>query len=910
MKQETQIQYKLPPQYNPKLVEEKWYRFWEESGFFYADVNSDKPAYVIVIPPPNITGILHIGHALNNTLQDILIRWKRMQGYNCLWLPGTDHASIATHNVIERELAKQGKTRFELGREAFLKLAWEWKEKYGSTIINQLKKLGCSCDWSRERFTMDAGLSRAVREVFVRLYEEKLIYRGNYIINWCPHCRTAISDDETEHVETKGYLYYIKYPLKDSNQYLTIATTRPETMLGDTAVAVHPSDERYKGFIGKTAILPVAGIMRLLPIIADEYVDPAFGTGVLKITPAHDPNDFQIGLKHNLEQINILNPDATINENGGKYAGLDRYECRKRIVEDLKAEGLIEKIEEYVHAIGHCYRCHTPIEPYLSLQWFVKMRPLAEPAIETVKKGEIRFIPENWTNTYFSWLENVRDWCISRQLWWGHRIPVWYCSDCGQETVSREDPSVCNFCGSSSIIQDPDILDTWFSSALWPFSTLGWPDKTKELEVFYPTSVLVTAHDIIFFWVARMIMMGLKFMGAPPFRDVYIHALVRDVKGRKMSKSAGNIIDPVLVMEQYGTDALRFTLCALAAQGRNINLAEERIAGYRNFCNKIWNAARFVLAHLEKVPDAEKIIQNLEDFIIQEKQKLELADSWILSQLNRVIEKVNESLTKYEFDLAAQSIYQFFWHTYCDWYLELIKPRLSVAEENNVNKTIAITVAAFALDNLLRLLHPIMPFITEEIWSYLFKTKSSIMIAQYPIASKRFINPVLEEQMQLIIDIIVSIRDIRDKFSIPPDVKVKSFLVISDKDKMRLLNEYNKYIYNLAKVSDLALIESKLAKEKYAEEIGKFSSIGIVKDIEIYIPIPENLIKKEEIRLTAKIEKLKAELTAVENKLKDQEFLEKAPVDVVNKQKERHLQLVTELNKLQDKLRTIKDLTH
>ncbi|MCX7920151.1 MAG: valine--tRNA ligase [bacterium] len=873
----------LTTKYDPKSTEAKWYQFWVDKGYFHADEHSDKPPYVIVIPPPNITGILHIGHAFNNTLQDVLIRWKRMQGFNTLWLPGTDHASIATHNVIERKLKEQGKSRQDIGREEFLKLAWEWKEQYGGTIINQLKKLGCSCDWSRTRFTMDEGLSRAVREVFVRLYEEGLIYRGNYIINWCPRCHTALSDDEVEHKETKGYLYYIKYPVHGTNRFITVATTRPETMLGDTAVAVHPNDERYQDLIGKTAILPL--LKRPIPIIADDYVDPKFGTGALKITPAHDPNDFQVGLKHRLLQINVFTTTGMINDNGVQYAGLDRYAARKKVVEDLKAEGLLEKTEDYLHQVGHCYRCHTTIEPYLSLQWFVKMRPLAEPAIAAVKQGRIRFYPESWTTTYYHWMENVRDWCISRQLWWGHRIPVWYCDTCGNETVTRTDPTVCVHCGSGLITQDPDILDTWFSSALWPFSTLGWPEETKDLKVFYPTSVLVTAYDIIFFWVARMIIMGLKFRNDVPFRDVYIHALVRDATGRKMSKSLGNAIDPLEVMEQQGTDAVRFTLCALAAQGRNINLSEERIEGYRNFANKIWNASRLVLMNL----DEKSEIRNTKS----EMDKLSLADRWIRSRLNTTAKKVDEGLTDYEFDKAAHALYQFIWHEYCDWYLELIKPRL---RGTNEEKNTALSVAIYVFDNTLRLLHPFMPFITEEIWQQLpiKKETESIMIADWCRYDMNLVDAAAETHMDILMRVVVSIRNIRSEMNIPPAMKSEVLIQSNNAAKRNLLHQYAHYIKTLVPISELQITEQ--------VSLPKTVSTAIVDDIDVYIPMPTELIETERKRLQTEIDKLKKEIAFVENKLKNESFIHRAPAAVVQKEKDKFTQLTNELGKLQEKL--------
>lgn len=879
----------LESKYDPSHVEEKWYSEWLAKRYFHADPSENKPSFVIVIPPPNVTGILHIGHALNNTLQDILVRWHRMRGFNACWIPGTDHAGIATQNVVEKSLKKEGLTRHDLGREKFLERVWQWKEEYGGTIIRQLKKMGSSCDWDRERFTMDEGLSQAVREVFVRLYEEKLIYRSNYIVNWCPRCKTALSDDEAEPKDTAGHLWHIKYPLDGSeNEYVIVATTRPETMLGDTAVAVHPEDTRYSHLIGQNVRLPLTD--RVIPVIADNYVDPKFGTGCLKITPAHDPNDYQIGIKHNLPQINVLTPDASINENGGKYQGMKALAARKAVVEDLKEQGYLLKIDDYQHAIRHCYRCDTIVEPYLSLQWFVKMRPLAEPAIEAVKNERIHFHPKSWENTYFSWMENVRDWCISRQLWWGHRIPVWYCEDCGKETVSRTDPTSCSHCGSTKIQQDSDVLDTWFSSALWPFSTLGWPNKTLELEKFYPTSVLSTSHDIIFFWVARMIMMGLKFTGEIPFKDVYFHALVRDAQGKKMSKSTGNAIDPLKITEESGTDALRFTLCALAAQGRNMNLDPKRIEGYRNFCNKIWNASRFVLMQWNDI-----------DITTIDKPDYEysLADRWILSRMNAVVSNTDKHLKNFEFDMAASDLYQFLWHEYCDWYLEFIKPQL---RGDLTQKLTALRVATQVLETVLRLLHPIMPFITEEIWQILPEkpesSKESIMISSYPEAVKHLDCPSAEEDMNIIMQIIESIRNIRGEMRIPPAMKVDILLKPQDDNMLALLKAHAEYFRALIPTDHLQ-IDRKI-------EAGKHASTALVKDIEISVPLPEEIIESEIIRLTKEIPQLEKGLAMVQNKLSNPSFVEKAPQEVVEKEKAKMEQLRLEVSKLNEKLAELK----
>ena len=706
--------------YEPKEVEEKWYRYWEENNLFRAEPNTDKEPYSIVIPPPNVTGSLHMGHALNNTLQDILCRYKRMKGYSVLWQPGTDHAGIATQNVVEKDLALKGTDRHQVGREKFVELVWDWREKYGGVIINQLKRLGCSCDWSRERFTMDEGLSKAVREVFVRLYEEGLIYRGDYITNWCPRCQTALADLEVEHDELDSSLYYIRYIFEDGKGYLTVATTRPETLLGDTAVAVNPEDERYKDLSGARVLLPV--LKKPIPVIFDTYVDTSFGTGALKITPAHDPYDFEIGNTHRLERIKVIDEEGRMNELAGPYNGMDRFECREKILEDLEKSEQLEKIEPYRHAVGHCYRCRTMIEPLLSKQWFVKVGPLAEKAIASVKDGRTRIVPTNWEGVYYEWMNNIKDWCISRQIWWGHRIPAWYCKACGEIIVAKETPKKCTSCDSEDLEQETDVLDTWFSSALWPFSTLGWPDSTKELETFYPTSVLVTAFDILFFWVARMMMMGIQFMGDVPFRDVYIHALVRDAEGKKMSKSTGNIIDPLEVIDQYGTDAFRFTLAALAAQGRDIKLSEERISGYRNFVNKIWNSARLVLMNLDEKtePEVKDIIHNL-------------PERWILTRLGQVSKEMAEAIDEYRFNRAASLCYQFVWHEFCDWYLEMAKPAL-YGEDDSLKRATRFVIQE-SLAAVLRLIHPFMPFATEEIWQRLPASQGSIMGAKFPEVS-------------------------------------------------------------------------------------------------------------------------------------------------------------------------------
>ncbi|OEU77214.1 MAG: valine--tRNA ligase, partial [Desulfuromonadales bacterium C00003107] len=729
--------------YEPSEVERKWYDSWEKDGMFRANEESAKPGYSIVIPPPNVTGVLHMGHALNNTLQDILSRWMRMRGSEVLWQPGTDHAGIATQNVVEKQLAAEGRDRHDLGREGFVERVWQWREESGGQIINQLKRLGASCDWERERFTMDEGLSKSVREVFVTLYEEGLIYRANRLINWCPRCHTALSDLEVEHEDQKGQLWHLRYPVKGSDRMLVVATTRPETMLGDTAVAVHPEDERYADLIGKSVMLPL--VDREIPIIADDYVDKEFGSGAVKITPAHDFNDFEMGKRHDLEFINIFDESGVVNANGGSYQGLERSAARQQVLADLEAKGLLERTEEHLNAVGECYRCKTVIEPYMSLQWYVKVEPLAKEAIAAVEDGRTKIIPQQWEKTYFEWMYNIRDWCISRQIWWGHRIPAWFCAACDQITVTREDATVCSHCGGSQLRQETDVLDTWFSSALWPFSTMGWPDKTATLEKFYPTSCLVTGFDILFFWVARMMMMGLKFMDEVPFKEVYIHALVRDANGQKMSKSKGNVIDPLTVIDEYGTDAFRFTLAAFAAQGRDIKLSLERIAGYRNFVNKLWNASRFALMNLEDfTPGAIDLNQ----------AKLSLADQWILTRLSEVASETEQALADYKFNDAAGALYAFTWHEFCDWYIELSKEDLY--GDDVARRQVAQEVLFTVLEQLLRLLHPIMPFITEEIWQVLpgERPTSSIMLAAYTNPGAWPSNPQGTAKMELVMEVI------------------------------------------------------------------------------------------------------------------------------------------------------------
>jgi valyl-tRNA synthetase len=856
--------------YEPKSVEQKWYEVWEREGYFHATLPSDKPSYSIVIPPPNITGVLHMGHALNNTLQDILCRWKRMSGYNVLWMPGTDHAGIATQNVVERQLATEKKDRFELGREAFIERVWQWKGESGGQIIGQLKRLGASCDWERERFTMDAGLSKAVREVFVRLYEEGLIYRDNRLINWCPRCHTALSDIEVEHEEKAGNLWHLRYPIVDSNEVLVVATTRPETMLGDTAVAVNPADERYRHLIGKKVMLPL--VEREIPIIADDYVDMEFGTGVVKITPAHDFNDFEMGLRHNLDKINVFDESGIVNAAGKQYEGMDRFAARRQVVADLEAAGLLEKIQDHGLSIGGCYRCKTVVEPYLSLQWYVKVGPLAEEALKAVKDGRTKIVPQQWENTYYDWMENIRDWCISRQIWWGHRIPAWFCDHCGGVTVAKEDPSRCCHCNSDEIRQETDVLDTWFSSALWPFSTLGWPEQTPELAAFYPTSTLVTGFDILFFWVARMMMMGLHFMGDVPFKDVYIHALVRDAQGQKMSKSKGNVIDPLTVIDAYGTDAFRFTLAAFAAQGRDVKLAEERIAGYRNFANKIWNASRFAMMNLEGFDPAAVDPASL---------TLSNADRWILYRLNCTAAATDEALNSFRFNEAASELYRFTWSEFCDWYIELIKDDLYKGDSER--QASAKYVLWLVLENLLRLLHPFMPFLTEEIWQALPRLEgpASVMLAEYPTPRGEWEGfAAAATEMELVMDVIKAIRNIRGEMEVPPSKQIATLLDCKSPESLNLLKKNEVYVMSLARLSDLAIGQG---VERPAE-----ASLQVAGDVEIIVPLKGLVnVEEEEKRLGKEIAKIEKDIEFLSKKLENPSFVERAPADVVAKEREK-----------------------
>ncbi|MDI6852370.1 MAG: valine--tRNA ligase [Deltaproteobacteria bacterium] len=887
--------------YDPQRIEERWYKFWEEAGFFRAAADGSKPPYCIVIPPPNVTGSLHMGHALNNTLQDILIRFKRMQGFDALWMPGTDHAGIATQNVVERMLAAEGKDRHELGREAFIERVWKWKEESGGTIIKQLKRLGCSCDWSRERFTMDEGLSRAVREVFVRLYEEGLIYKGDYIINWCPRCQTALADLEVEHDPHEGFLYHIRYPLVGREGAITVATTRPETLLGDTAVAVNPEDKRYKPFHGASVRLPVLG--RIIPVITDPYVSMEFGTGALKITPAHDLNDFEVARRHGLPAVRVIDERGVMTGEAGKYAGMDRFGCREKIVKELKGDGLLEKTERYHVPVGHCYRCRTIVEPMLSKQWFVAVKSLAEPAMAAVREGRIRLIPPAWENSFFDWMTNIRDWCISRQIWWGHRIPAWTCAACGKEIVARQEPKVCPGCGAADLNQETDVLDTWFSSALWPFSTLGWPDDTPELKLFYPTSVLVTAFDILFFWVARMMMMGLHVMEEVPFREVYIHALVRDPEGQKMSKSKGNIIDPLDLMDQYGTDAFRFSLAAFAAMGRDIRLSEERITGYRNFVNKVWNASRFTLMNLGDF-DPEAGPDDL---------PLTTTEAWITSRLQQVSAAAVRHLDAYDFDQAAHVLYQFTWHEFCDWYLEFIKPELAAADDPQARRHTQ-RVLVEVLGNILRLLHPFMPFITEEIWHKLPGAQGSIMVAPFPSPDDSLVNPEAEAEMELVMACITSIRNMRAEMNVPPASQVKILVYSPDRKLLEILQGHARVMGLLARVNAMEFAPGQPPPPASATAVIAVPEAmqdrleGGTKSLELVMPLAGIIdFREEERRLNREMDKLSRDLAQAQKKLANEDFLAKAPPDVVEKEKER-LQTCTEkLTKLKNHQKRLRE---
>ena len=859
--------------YDPHEVEDRIYQFWVNGNYFHAEVNPDKKPYTIVMPPPNITGQLHMGHALDNTLQDILIRWRRMQGYEALWMPGTDHASIATEAKIVEALAKEGLTKEDLGREKFLERAWDWKKTYGDRIVSQLKKMGSSCDWERERFTMDEGCSKAVREVFVRLYEKGLIYRGERMINWCTHCQTSISDAEVEFEEKDAFFYHLRYPLADGSGYVELATTRPETMLGDTAVAVHPDDERYQALIGKTVILPL--VNKEIPVVADTYVEMDFGTGVVKITPAHDPNDFEVGLRHNLEVITVTTEDGHMNELAGKYEGMTLAECRKAIVKDLEEQGYLIKTEPLKHNVGVCYRCGTVIEPRVSLQWFVKMKELAGPAIEAVRSGETRFVPERFDKVYYHWMENIRDWCISRQLWWGHRIPAWYCADCGQTIVSREDPAACPHCGSHHLHQDEDTLDTWFSSALWPFSTLGWPDKTPELDYFYPTDTLVTGYDIIFFWVARMIFSGVEHMHASPFHTVLIHGLVRDAQGRKMSKSLGNGIDPLEVIDQYGADALRFMLATGNSPGNDMRFIEEKVASSRNFANKLWNAARFILMNIQ----GQNVDLTLPDTLM-------LEDKWILSKLNTLAKDVTENLEKFELGLAVQKLYDFIWDNFCDWYIELCKSRLQGEGAKDARR-----VLVYVMTRQLQLLHPFMPFITEEIWQTLPHEGETLMRTAWPVYQDSLHFAAEEKEMERIMDAIRAIRNRRAEMNVPPSRKAQVFVETAFADTFE---SGKPFICRLASAAEVTVGSS----------FDVPGSVSIVTaDATIKIPMADLVdLQAERARLTKEKETVQKQLDGVLARLNNEAFTSKAPEKVVATARENAARLQEKLALLQQSM--------
>ena len=852
----------LPKVYDPKEVESPIYEQWETNGCFRGHRAPNKKPFTIVMPPPNVTGQLHMGHAMDATLQDSIIRFKRMQGYNALWIPGVDHAGIATQIKVEEELRKEGLTRYDLGREKFLERVWDWKNRFGNRIVEQQKKLGASCDWDRARFTMDEGCSKAVREVFVSLYEKGLIYKGSRIINWCPHCVTALSDAEVEYVDKPGHLWHIRYPLEDGSGEVVVATTRPETMLGDSGVCVNPNDDRYRSIVGKNVILPL--LNKPIPVVADDYAEMEFGTGCVKMTPAHDPNDFEVGLRHHLEVIRVLDDEGKVNSLGGKYEGMDRYEARKAIVADLEAQGYLVKVEDYSHNVGTCYRCHNDVEPIISAQWFVKMKPLAEEAIRVVKDGETKFVPDRFTKTYLNWMENVRDWCISRQLWWGHQIPAWTCADCGHITVSREDACKCEKCGSANIERDPDVLDTWFSSALWPFETLGWPEKTPDLDYFYPTDVLVTGYDIIFFWVARMIFSGCEHTGRTPFHTVLIHGLVRDDKGRKMSKSLGNGIDPLEMIDQYGCDALRMNMVTSNSPGNDMRFYVERCEAMRNFANKLWNASRYVMMNLG------------ENFVPGLPENLEIADKWVLSKLNTLISEVTENMEHYELGIAVQKIYDFIWDTYCDWYIELTKARLYSEEADR--KQTALQVLVYVLDQTLRLLHPFMPYITEEIWQSLPHEGKALIVAKWPVTSEALSFKEEEAHMESVMNAIRAIRNRRAEMNVPPSKKATLYVLTS---KPQIFTEGEGFIQRLAYADRVELLESEPANLD-----------GMVTcataDAKLFIPMGQLVdIAKELERITKELDKARKNLASIQAKLSNEKFTARAPEAVVNAEREK-----------------------
>ncbi len=875
----------IPKVYDPHLVEKKWYDYWLQQEVFKAKPDASKVPFSIVIPPPNVTGSLHMGHALDNTIQDILIRYKRMKGFETLWLPGTDHAGIATQHVVEESLAEEGMSRHDLGRERFVELVWKWKEKYGNKILLQLQRLGASCDWSRLRFTMDEGCSRAVREVFVRLYDKGLIYRGDYIINWCPECGTALSDIEVEHEDDSGQLWYVRYPLESGNGEIVVATTRPETILGDTAVAVHPDDARYTHLVGSYVLLPVLG--RRIPIISDQYVDPEFGSGAVKVTPAHDSNDFDIGKRHQLPSIIVIGPDGKMTKEAGPYSGLDRFECRQKLVEELNRQGYLVKTEDHSKSVGHCYRCSSVIEPLLSKQWFVRMKPLAKPAMEAVLDGRIRFVPERFSKIYLTWLENIRDWCISRQIWWGHRIPAWYCQECGEVTVAKEEPVACTRCGGARLQQDEDVLDTWFSSALWPFSTMGWPDSTNDLEYFFPTSVLVTGYDIIFFWVARMIFTSIEFMNDIPFKDVLIHGLVRDADGRKMSKSLGNGIDPLEVIERYGADTLRFTLITGNTPGNDMRFYWERVEASRNFANKLWNAARFVQMNLGDFQPTDPPIA------------LSLADRWILSRLHRRIQEITAFIEEYELGEAARALYDFIWDEFCDWYIELSKVTLY---GNSNDDMIYATkyVLWYALEKVLRLLHPFMPFISEEIWQAIPHDGNTIVRAPWPEMEQRYLDAGAEDKMRVVMDVVRAIRNMRAEVEVPPTKATRVVVRPVSDERAMAVTESAKYITALGRAEPLE-IGTEMARPKTA-------LAAVVPSAEVYLPLEGLLdLEKELARLHKSLSEAEADLERSRVKLANPDFVRRAPEEVVEKERKRLSENQERVRRIQDRIRMLND---
>ena len=882
--------YDLPKGYEFAQVEQRWYEYWLRHKTFSAKMEEGRESFSIVIPPPNVTGVLHIGHALNNTLQDILVRYHRMKGDNTLWVPGTDHAGIATQNVVERQLATENLTRHDLGREKFIERVWQWRREKGGTIINQLKRMGASCDWDRERFTMDEGLSKAVREVFVRLYKEGLIYKGDYIVNWCPRCHTALADDEVEHDPTHGKLYHLRYPYADGSGEVVVATTRPETMLGDTAVAVHPEDERYQGLEKIGIRLPL--VDRIIPVVLDHHVQRDFGTGALKVTPAHDRDDYEIGLRHDLPRIKVMDDHGIMNENAGPYQGLDRFECREKIVADLREQGYLVEIEDYEHAVGKCYRCATVVEPTTSKQWFVSVRPLADKAVAAVREGRITIYPNTWDNTFYAWMDNIRDWCISRQIWWGHRIPAWTCQGCGKLIVETTDPEKCPHCGSTDLVQETDVLDTWFSSALWPFSTLGWPENTKELQTFYPTSILITSFDILFFWVARMMMMGLHFMDEVPFHDVYLHALVRDKHGKKMSKSTGNVIDPLVMIDQYGTDAFRFTLTAFAAQGREIRMDEERVEGYRRFINKLWNAARFAQMHIK---DADPAITRVAD----DPAGLPLPHRWILSRTNATIAEVRKALDGYNFNEIASHLYQFTWHSFCDWYVEWIKKDL-YGDDDQAREN-ARGVLLVVLENILKLMHPVTPFVTEEIWSQLPGERDTIMLAPFPEQNPGWHDPQAEEEMELLMDVISGLRTIRTEAELHPTAKITATIISPDAGKRAVLETFADSVATMVRAEKLDIVDQ--------GEVPDDAGHGMAGDVELVVPLAGLIDVEAELeKLARERKKLDKELARVSGKLKNEKFLANAPVAIVAKERAREEELQTKLAKNDESVARLRKL--